>query len=69
VRVLPAQLQRRVSAVTVSGADLVTMKVGRTTVTWGGVDQPEKKLAILTALLKGAPRAIDVSAPDTPVTR
>ena len=69
VRVLPAQLQRRVSAVTVSGADLVTMKVGRTTVTWGGVDQPEKKLAILTALLKAAPTAIDVSAPDTPVTR
>jgi cell division protein FtsQ len=69
VRVLPAQLQHRVTAVTVSGADLVTMKVGRTTVTWGGVDQPEKKLAILTALLKGAPKEIDVSAPDTPVTR
>jgi len=69
MRTLPAALQHRVSAVTVGGADLVTMKVGRTTVTWGGVDQPEKKVAVLTTLLKGAPRAIDVSAPDTPVTR
>ena len=69
VTALPSQLQHRVSAVTVSGADLVTMKIGRTTVTWGGSDQPDKKLTILTALLKGAPKAIDVSAPDTPVTR
>ena len=69
VRVLPDSMQRRVSAVTVSSADLVTLKVGRTTVVWGGVDEPERKLAIVTALLKGSPKEIDVSAPDTPVTR
>jgi cell division protein FtsQ len=69
VTVLPRQLQHRVSAVTVSGANLVTMRIGRTTVTWGGVDQPEKKLAILAALLRTSPKVIDVSAPDTPVTR
>jgi cell division protein FtsQ len=69
VRVLPRTLQHRVSEVTVSSANLVTLRIGRTTVTWGGVEQPEKKLAIMQALLKGAPRAIDVSAPDTPVTR
>jgi cell division protein FtsQ len=69
VRVLPDSLQRRVSSVTVSSADLVTLKVGRTTVVWGGVREPERKLAIVTALLKGSPKEIDVSAPDTPVTR
>jgi cell division protein FtsQ len=36
---------------------------------WGGIDAPERKLTIMEALLKGAPRVIDVSAPDTPVTR
>ena len=69
LRVLPEALQRRVSNVTVSSADLVTLKIGRTTVVWGGVGEPERKLAIVTALLKGGPKVVDVSAPDTPVTR
>jgi cell division protein FtsQ len=69
VRVLPATLQRRVANVTVSGANLVTLTIGRTTVVWGGVNEPEKKLEIMTALLPGRPKVIDVSAPDTPVTR
>jgi cell division protein FtsQ len=69
VRVLPDSLQRRVSSVTVSSANLVTLRVGRTTVVWGGVDEPERKLAIVQALLKGSHAVIDVSAPSTPVTR
>ncbi len=69
VRVLPASMQHRVANVTVSSANLVTLKLGRTTVVWGGVSQPERKLAIMTALLKSSPKLIDVSAPDTPVTR
>jgi cell division protein FtsQ len=69
VRVLPPAMQARVSAVTVSSADLVTLKVGRTSVVWGGVDQPDQKLAIMTALLRAKPKVIDVSAPSTPVTR
>jgi cell division protein FtsQ len=69
VRVLPPAMQRRVAKVTVSSANLVTLRIGRTDVVWGGVDAPERKLAIMTALLKGNPRTIDVSAPDTPVTR
>jgi cell division protein FtsQ len=69
VRVLPASLQKRVSNVTVTGANLVTLRIGATTVVWGGVAEPEKKLEIMTALLKDKPRLIDVSAPDTPVTR
>jgi len=69
VRALPATLQHRVSAVTVSSANLVTLKVGRTTVVWGGVAEPERKLAIVTALLRQPHKVIDVSAPSTPVTR
>jgi cell division protein FtsQ len=69
VEVLPHGLQRQVSDVTVSGANLVTLKVRGTTVVWGGVGEPEKKLTVMTALLKGKPKLIDVSAPDTPVTR
>lgn len=69
VRVLPAGLQRQVAKVTVSSANLVTLRIGHTDVVWGGIDQPERKLAIMTALLKGRPMVIDVSAPDTPVTR
>jgi cell division protein FtsQ len=69
VRVLPAALQQRVSSVTVSSANLVTLKVGSTTVVWGGVAEPERKLAIVTALLKHKHEVIDVSAPSTPVTR
>jgi len=69
VKVLPATLQKRVSNVTVSSANLVTLKIGRSKIVWGGVDEPERKLAIMTALLKGAPSLIDVSAPSTPVTR
>jgi cell division protein FtsQ len=69
VRVLPASMQHRVGKVTVSSANLVTLTIGRTAVVWGGVQEPERKLAIMTALLKGSPKVVDVSAPDTPVTR
>ncbi len=69
VRVLPDSLQRRVGNVTVSSANLVTLKIGATSVVWGGIEAPERKLAIVTALLGNAPKVIDVSAPDTPVTR
>ena len=69
VKVLPASMQHRVGNVTVSSANLVTLKLGRTTVVWGGVSEPQRKLDIMTALLRSSPKVIDVSAPDTPVTR
>jgi cell division protein FtsQ len=69
VKVLPPSLQKRVGNVTVSSANLVTLRIGRTSIVWGGVNEPERKLAIMTALLKGGPALIDVSAPSTPVTR
>ncbi|NMM25316.1 MAG: FtsQ-type POTRA domain-containing protein [Phycicoccus sp.] len=60
----------RVTNVTVSGANMVTLKLGTVTVVWGGASEPELKVRVLTALLghKGF-RTIDVSAPRTPVTR
>ena len=60
----------RVSNVTVSGANLVTLKLRSVTVVWGGASEPELKVKVMTALLrqKGV-RVIDVSAPRTPVTR
>jgi cell division protein FtsQ len=69
VEVLPPGLQRQVTNVTVSGANLVTLRVRGTTVVWGGVAEPRKKLTVMTALLRSRPKTIDVSAPDTPVTR
>lgn len=64
----PAQ-RATVADITVSSADLVTLKLGATTVVWGGAADGPKKLVVLTALLPTKPSVIDVSAPDTPVTR
>ena len=52
-----------------STANLVSFTLGGVDVVWGGADEAERKLAILQALLPTKPGVIDVSAPDTPVTR
>jgi cell division protein FtsQ len=66
---LPEDLERKVSKVTVSSADLVTFTLGSRTVVWGGEGRPEEKLRVLRVLLSTKAKVIDVSAPDTPVTR
>jgi len=60
----------RVTHVTVSGANMVTLKLDAVTVVWGGASEPELKVKVMTALLrqKGL-GTIDVSAPRTPVIR
>ena len=58
-----------VTDLTVSSADLVTFMLGKVQVVWGGRGDGAKKLAVLNALLKTDPAVVDVSAPDTPVTR
>jgi cell division protein FtsQ len=70
LRALDAGQRARVTNVIVSGANMVTLKLGSVTVVWGGASQPELKVKVLTALLghKGF-GTIDVSAPSTPVTR
>lgn len=69
VRVLPPSLAARVRDITVGSADRVTFQVGSTTVVWGTTGQEELKLRIVQALLPHKRAVIDVSAPDTPVTR
>lgn len=70
LQALSASQRARVSNVTVSGANLVTLKLRGVTVVWGGAPEPELKVKVMTALLrvKGV-HLIDVSAPRTPVTR
>ena len=69
VQALPEELSRDVSAVTVTSANLVKFTLGARTVVWGGGDDAARKVAILMALLKTKASVIDVSAPETPVTR
>ncbi|XVX21614.1 cell division protein FtsQ/DivIB [Actinomycetota bacterium] len=68
---LPRELGRSVSALTVESASRVTFKLGNTLVVWGGKDRPGEKARLVEILVKEKPRPvkIDVSAPDSPVTR
>ena len=60
----------KVTNVTVSGANMVTLQLGAVTVAWGGASEPELKVKVMTALLRRTHAGtIDVSAPRTPVTR
>jgi cell division protein FtsQ len=69
LRLLPPAQRSTVADVTVTSADLVAFRLGATTVVWGGVEDGPKKVAVLGALLRTNPVIVDVSAPDTPVTR
>jgi cell division protein FtsQ len=69
LQVLPPAMRSQVSEVTVTSADLVTLELGAVSVVWGGPEDGPKKLAVLQALLPTTPGVIDVSAPETPVTR
>lgn len=69
VRTLPDDLADRVSAIRVSTANLVSFTLDDIDVVWGGADEADRKLAILRALIPTEPDSIDVSAPDSPVTR
>jgi cell division protein FtsQ len=66
---LPDGLRSRASSLTVSSAELVQFRLGRTAVVWGGADDSALKARIVAALLPTKPASIDVSAPETPVTR
>lgn len=66
---LPQKLRDRVGSVTVDAADRVSFKVGKTTVVWGDESEPRLKVQVIELLLAKNPRLLDVSAPNTPVTR
>lgn len=69
LQIVPPELRARITGITVTSASLVSFTVDRSTVIWGGRGQEAKKLAVLQVLLRDKPAVIDVSAPDTPVTR
>lgn len=69
LRILPPGQRATVSKITVSSASLVSFSLGEVEVIWGGRGAEEKKLKVLQVLLATKPTVIDVSAPDTPVTR
>ncbi|MGV1008791.1 MAG: cell division protein FtsQ/DivIB [Dermatophilaceae bacterium] len=69
LRLLSDAQRATVSDLSVSGSGRVTFRLGKVEVVWGGSDDGPKKLAVLNALLKTDPAHVDVSAPDTPVTR
>jgi len=70
---LPASVRRDVSGVTVSAADQVSFTVSSTskrkTVVWGGVGDGARKAQLVSVLLPEPGDTIDVSVPDSPVTR
>jgi len=69
LQLLPPERRAQVSGVTVTSADLVTLQLGQVSVVWGGIADGPKKLAVLESLLRTNPAVVDVSAPDTPITR
>jgi len=69
VESLPPNLASRVSSLTVGSADLVSFRLGSRTIVWGNADDGQRKVEIVQALLRTTAHTIDVSAPDTPVTR
>ena len=66
---LPDDLARGVSGIRLSSANLITFTLGKRSVVWGSGEDSDRKVAILAVLLKTRAKVIDVSAPDTPVTR
>lgn len=68
VTALPEALRTRVTGLAVDEAGVVSFKVGSTRVTWGDGDDPALKARLVEILLAEKPKAIDVSAPETPTT-
>lgn len=70
---LTPTLRAEVSGVTVTSADHVTftlnLKSGRRTVVWGGLGDAGTKARLVEILVKQPGSTIDVSVPESPVTR
>lgn len=66
---LPPDQRAAVTNVTIASASSVSFSLGEVQVVWGGPTDVDKKLRVLAILLPTHPSVIDVSTPDTPVTR
>jgi len=69
LRQLPGTLRTKVTAVTASSPDAVTLTISKKTVVWGSADDTERKARIFSALRRTKASVYDVSSPDTPVLR
>lgn len=69
LKALPDDMRARVRDVTVDGADQVSFRLGGTTIVWGDAESPDIKVRVIPVLLEKKPKVIDVSAPESPVTR
>lgn len=69
LKALPEDLREKVADVTVDGADQVSFRIESTRIVWGDESSPEVKVRVIPVLLEKKPGLIDVSAPNTPVTK
>ena len=59
----------QVGDIRVAADDQLTFTLGTVRVIWGLAGRADRKVAVINALLKTSPAEIDVSVPDSPVTR
>lgn len=59
----------QVSDIHLSAGQRVSFRLGTVEVAWGGGGLAARKVAVIDALLPTKPSAVDVSVPDSPVTR
>lgn len=69
LKALPADLREKVADVSVDGADQVSFRIGSTRIVWGDASSPEVKVRVIPVLLEKKPGLIDVTAPNSPVTK
>ncbi|KRE38337.1 hypothetical protein ASG73_05130 [Janibacter sp. Soil728] len=66
---MPQDLRRKVTGIAVDSADQISFTLGSTQIIWGDAQRPDVKVKVIKILLAKKPEVIDVSAPDTPVTK
>lgn len=66
---MPQEMRRTVKGIAVDSADQISFTLGSTKIIWGDDHTPEVKVKVIQILLAKKPEVIDVSAPDTPVTK
>nr|WP_257911181.1 hypothetical protein [Janibacter limosus] len=66
---MPQEMRRTVKGIAVDSADQISFTLGSTKIIWGDDQTPEVKVKVIQILLAKKPEVIDVSAPDTPVTK
>lgn len=69
LRAMPVDMRSGVRDIRVDRADQVSFTTGGTRVVWGDADEAGRKVELVAILLPDKAETLDVSAPETPVTR